>query len=134
MEKRLGFVGIIIENRKQAAPAVNDVLTAFGDSIIGRMGIPHVKREHSVIVVIVVATFAYGNSQRNKQASTKKDTTTQSSSSSKSTSSTPAPSTTPTPSTTPSTSTTTPTIENGVSLIGEYAALAGCRYGCSSPL
>ncbi len=56
MEKRLGFVGIIIENRKQAAPAVNDVLTAFGDSIIGRMGIPHVKGDQSVIALIVDAS------------------------------------------------------------------------------
>ncbi len=53
MEKRLGFVGVIVHNRKKAAPLVNKVLTEFGDLIIGRMGIPHVKREHSVIVVIV---------------------------------------------------------------------------------
>jgi len=38
---------------EQAAPVVNKILTEFGDLIIGRMGIPHVKRDHSVIVVIV---------------------------------------------------------------------------------
>ncbi len=53
MGKRLGFVGIIINNRKKTAPLVNKILAEFGDLIIGRMGIPHVKREHSVIVVIV---------------------------------------------------------------------------------
>jgi len=56
MEKRLGFVGIIIHNRKKAAPLVNNILTEFGELIIGRMGIPHVKKELSVIVLIVNAT------------------------------------------------------------------------------
>jgi putative iron-only hydrogenase system regulator len=56
MEKRLGFVGVIIHNRKKTAPLVNDCLTEFGDLIIGRMGIPHVKRELSVIVLIVNTT------------------------------------------------------------------------------
>jgi putative iron-only hydrogenase system regulator len=56
MGKRLGFVGIIVHNRKKTAPLVNNILTEFGDLIIGRMGIPHVKREHSVIVVIVDAS------------------------------------------------------------------------------
>ena len=55
MEKRLGFVGIIIHNRKKAAPEVNSILTEFGDLVIGRMGIPHVKKELSVIVLIVNA-------------------------------------------------------------------------------
>jgi putative iron-only hydrogenase system regulator len=56
MEKRLGFVGIIIHNRKKAAPLVNDILTEFGGLFLGRMGIPHVKRELNVIVLIVNAT------------------------------------------------------------------------------
>jgi putative iron-only hydrogenase system regulator len=56
MEKRLGFVGIIIHSRKKAAPMVNNILTEFGDLIAGRMGIPHVKKELSVIILIVNAT------------------------------------------------------------------------------
>ena len=56
MEKRLGFVGVIIHSRKKTAPLVNNILTEFGELIIGRMGIPHVKRELSVIVLIVDAT------------------------------------------------------------------------------
>ncbi|MDD5109467.1 MAG: iron-only hydrogenase system regulator [Candidatus Omnitrophica bacterium] len=56
MEKRLGFVGIIIHNRKKAAPTVNNILTEFGELIVGRMGIPHVKKELSVIVLIVDAS------------------------------------------------------------------------------
>ncbi|MFA4993078.1 MAG: TM1266 family iron-only hydrogenase system putative regulator [Candidatus Omnitrophota bacterium] len=56
MEKRLGFVGIIIHNRTKVAPLVNSILTEFGGLVVGRMGIPHVKRELSVIVLIVNAT------------------------------------------------------------------------------
>ncbi|MFA6130273.1 MAG: TM1266 family iron-only hydrogenase system putative regulator [Candidatus Omnitrophota bacterium] len=56
MEKRLGFVGVIIHNRKKAAPLVNNMLTEFGELVVGRMGIPHVKKELSVIVLIVNAT------------------------------------------------------------------------------
>ncbi|TAM38843.1 CopG family transcriptional regulator [bacterium] len=56
MQKRLGFIGVIIHNRRKTAPLVNNILTEFGDLIIGRMGIPHVKKEYSVIVVIVDAS------------------------------------------------------------------------------
>ena len=56
MEKRLGFVGIIIEERRKSAPLVNNILTEFGQIIAGRMGIPHMQKERSVIVLIVNAT------------------------------------------------------------------------------
>jgi len=56
MEKRLGFIGVIIHGRKNAAPLVNNILTEYGEIIAGRMGIPQVKKELSVIVLIVNAT------------------------------------------------------------------------------
>jgi len=56
MNKRLGFVGIVIEDRRKSAPQVNDILTEFGEIIIGRMGIPYHERHCSVITVIVDAT------------------------------------------------------------------------------
>lgn len=56
MERRLGFVGLTIHNRKKAAMAVNAILTEFGELIVGRMGIPHLKRDISVIVLIVNAS------------------------------------------------------------------------------
>jgi len=56
MDKRLGFVGIIIENRKQTAPAVNTVLTEFGDCIVARTGIPYESKHCCVITLIVDAT------------------------------------------------------------------------------
>ncbi|MFA4984651.1 MAG: TM1266 family iron-only hydrogenase system putative regulator [Candidatus Omnitrophota bacterium] len=55
MQKRLGFVGIIVENRKEQAASVNAVLSAFGDIVVGRMGIPYHERDCSVIALIVDA-------------------------------------------------------------------------------
>jgi putative iron-only hydrogenase system regulator len=56
MEKRLGFIGIIIESRKKEAPSVNDVLTEFGDIIVARMGLPYNKKNCAVMTLIVDAT------------------------------------------------------------------------------
>ncbi len=56
MEKRLGFVGIIVENRKAAAPAVNQILTEFGEIIVARTGIPYSARNVCVITLVVDAT------------------------------------------------------------------------------
>jgi len=56
MEKRLGFVGIVVEERQKSAPQVNAVLTEFGDLIVGRMGMPYRQKQCSVITLIVDAT------------------------------------------------------------------------------
>lgn len=56
MEKRLGFVGIIVEDRLHAAPAVNGVLSEFGDLVIARTGIPYAQRQCCVITLVVDAT------------------------------------------------------------------------------
>jgi putative iron-only hydrogenase system regulator len=56
MDKRLGFMGIIITNRKDQAAEVNKVLSEFGSIIQGRMGIPYKERNCSVITIIVDAT------------------------------------------------------------------------------
>lgn len=53
MEKRLGFIGIIIENRKNSAELVNKTLSDFGDSIIARTGIPYQKKNCCVITLVV---------------------------------------------------------------------------------
>ena len=53
MNKRLGFVGIIIENRKSAAPLVNSVLAEYGESIVARVGIPY-KERHCYVITLTV--------------------------------------------------------------------------------
>ena len=56
MAKRLGFVGIIIEDRKKGAHEVNDVLSKNGDIIAARMGLPYAEKSCFVITLIVDAT------------------------------------------------------------------------------
>ncbi|MCK9241445.1 TM1266 family iron-only hydrogenase system putative regulator [Desulfocurvus sp.] len=56
MEKRIGVVGLVVGNRAQTAPKVNDVLTAFGELIVARVGLPYKERNVSVISLIVEAT------------------------------------------------------------------------------
>lgn len=56
MEKRLGFVGIIIENRAKSAPLVNEALSFCGDMIVARTGIPYPRRKCCVITLVVDAT------------------------------------------------------------------------------
>lgn len=52
-DKRLGFVGIIIEDREISAPAVNTVLHSFSSCILARTGLPNAKGIASVITLVV---------------------------------------------------------------------------------
>lgn len=53
MEKRVGVVAIIIEDRHQSAGSVNQILSEYGDIIAGRMGLPYRQRGVSIIALIV---------------------------------------------------------------------------------
>lgn len=55
MLKRLGVIGIVVENR-QVVPQVNTILSDYADMIIGRMGLPHQEKEVSIIALIVDGT------------------------------------------------------------------------------
>jgi len=56
MDKRLGFIGIIVEDRKKTAGMVNTVLSKFGDIIVSRTGLPYRKKDFGIITLIVEAT------------------------------------------------------------------------------
>ena len=56
MEKRIGLVSIVVEEPQKSAEAVNELLSAYGDLIIGRMGLPYRKRGISLICVMVDGT------------------------------------------------------------------------------
>lgn len=51
-EKRLGVIGIVVEDRCSAAQ-VNQILSEHAEMIVGRMGIPYREKEVSVIALIV---------------------------------------------------------------------------------
>jgi putative iron-only hydrogenase system regulator len=55
-ERRLGVVGIVVERRKEAAPLVNQLLTEFGEIVVGRLGVPYREVGVSVIALIVDGT------------------------------------------------------------------------------
>jgi len=53
--ERLGFVGIVVED-KSSVQAVNEVLSAFGAMIRGRIGVPDHDTDEAVIGLIVRGT------------------------------------------------------------------------------
>ena len=56
MENRIGVVAIVVEDRKTAVPKVNDILSEFGQTIIGRIGVPYRERDLNIIAIIVEGT------------------------------------------------------------------------------
>jgi len=55
MKKRLGFVGLIVEDRARNATRVNAVLSDYGELILARTGIPCPERDCSAITLVVDA-------------------------------------------------------------------------------
>lgn len=55
-QKRLGFVGIIIDNRDKCSGIVNDVLSEHAEMILARTGLPNAKGNTSVITLVIDAT------------------------------------------------------------------------------
>ena len=56
MEKRVGFVGIMVEAREKGADEVNKVLSEFGNIVVARMGVPYKEKSCCVITLVVDAT------------------------------------------------------------------------------
>jgi putative iron-only hydrogenase system regulator len=56
MESRLGFVGLIIEDRERNAGTVNALLSEFGEIILARTGVPCPRRNCSAITLVIDAT------------------------------------------------------------------------------
>ncbi|AZT91407.1 CopG family transcriptional regulator [Caldicellulosiruptor changbaiensis] len=56
MERRIGVIGIVVENRKEVSDKLNKILSDHGDIIVGRMGIPYKERGLCVISLIVDGT------------------------------------------------------------------------------
>ncbi len=54
--KRLGFVGIIIEDREKCAGVVNTILSEFSELILARTGLPNIKQNTSIITLVVDST------------------------------------------------------------------------------
>lgn len=55
-QKRLGFVGIIIDDRDKCAGIVNEVLSKHSDLILARTGLPNAKGNTSIITLVIDAS------------------------------------------------------------------------------
>ncbi len=58
MEKdsRIAVIGIVVQNREETARKLNEILSMFGNIIVGRMGIPYKNKDISVLSIIVDGT------------------------------------------------------------------------------
>ena len=54
METRIAVIGVIEEN-KDSAESINDLLHQYGQYIIGRLGLPYEKKKVNIISVVVDA-------------------------------------------------------------------------------
>ena len=54
MENRIAVIGIIVEN-KQSVSKLNELLSEYGEYIIGRMGIKKTKKGINVISIVIDA-------------------------------------------------------------------------------
>lgn len=56
MDKRIGVIGIVIDEPAESADRINRYLSEFGQLIVGRMGIPYREKNISIISVVVDGT------------------------------------------------------------------------------
>ncbi|MFU2210423.1 TM1266 family iron-only hydrogenase system putative regulator [Solidesulfovibrio sp. C21] len=56
MNRRIGVVGIVIEDPKEVSEKVNAVISDHGHLILGRMGIPKPEYQVGVISLIIEGT------------------------------------------------------------------------------
>jgi len=56
MDKKIAVIGIVVNNRRENAAKVNQILTAFGHLVVGRLGIPYEEKNLSIISIIIDAT------------------------------------------------------------------------------
>ncbi|MCR4426118.1 MAG: iron-only hydrogenase system regulator [Firmicutes bacterium] len=54
--KRVGVIGVVVENPKAVQQRLNDFISQAGDIIIGRMGIPQREQNVAVIALLVDGT------------------------------------------------------------------------------
>jgi len=56
VEKRLSTISIILERKTTPAARVNELISQFGDCVIGRLGLPYPARGVNIITLIVDAS------------------------------------------------------------------------------
>lgn len=52
MEKRIGTISVIVERPLASVGAINELISEFGDEIIGRLGLPYPERGVNIITLV----------------------------------------------------------------------------------
>jgi putative iron-only hydrogenase system regulator len=55
-ERRLGVIGVVIENPAAVQRELNDLISEASDLVVGRMGIPYRDRNLAVLALVVDGT------------------------------------------------------------------------------
>ncbi|HYF83842.1 MAG TPA: TM1266 family iron-only hydrogenase system putative regulator [Clostridia bacterium] len=55
-DSRIAVIGIVVQNREETSRKLNEILSTFGNIIVGRMGIPYKEKDVSVMSIIVDGT------------------------------------------------------------------------------
>lgn len=50
--KRIGVIGIVIKGHREVAVKLQEILSEYGDAIVGRMGVPD--RENGIYAISVI--------------------------------------------------------------------------------
>lgn len=53
MAKRIGVIGIVIEQPQHVAEKVNTIISNYGHLIIGRMGVPR-RQSHAGVIALII--------------------------------------------------------------------------------
>jgi putative iron-only hydrogenase system regulator len=56
LESRIAVVGVVVEDRVNAAKKVNEILSLHAEIIVGRLGVPHKEKDAGVIALIINGT------------------------------------------------------------------------------
>ncbi len=56
MEKRLGCVSVILERESAPIGKVNELISQFGDCVVGRLGLPYPSHGVNIITLITDST------------------------------------------------------------------------------
>lgn len=55
MTQKICIIAMIINNRPETAPKVNELLSSYGEQIVGRFGIPFKDKGYHVISIVLEA-------------------------------------------------------------------------------
>lgn len=61
MPQRWAFVGIVVEDRHESALAIQELLTEYGDAVLGRLGVPLPEIGVSAIGLILDGSRAHAD-------------------------------------------------------------------------